>query len=67
MASIWDVADSFKTGALVRVLPDYGRSADIWAVSTARSTSSAKVRIAISLLKEQLQRGPFALKRFSEF
>lgn len=62
MASIWDVAASFENGELVAVLPQYKQPADVWAVTTARSTGSAKVRVCIEFLREQLTRGPFALR-----
>jgi len=63
MASEWNVAESIESGALVRILPDYSRPADVWAVSTARSSASAKVRVAIEFLRQQLATGPFALHR----
>jgi LysR family transcriptional activator of dmlA len=62
LASIWDVADSLETGALVRVLPGCDEPADVWAVTPARSTGSAKIRTCIAFLKEQLVQGPFALR-----
>lgn len=63
MASEWDVAESIESGALVRILPDYSRPADVWAVSTARSSASAKVRVAVDFLRSQLCAGSFALRR----
>ena len=63
MASEWDVADSIESGALVRILPDHSRPADVWAVSTARSSASAKVRVAVDFLRQQLSDGPLALRR----
>ncbi|MCP3024732.1 LysR family transcriptional regulator [Cupriavidus basilensis] len=61
MASIWDVASSIRSGALVRVLPAYHQPADVWAVTTARASSSAKMRACIDFLKAQLTQGPHAL------
>lgn len=61
MLSIWDIADSLLDGSLVQVLPAYRQPADVWAVTTARSTSSAKVRVCVQFLKEQLTQGPLAL------
>ncbi|BCZ82532.1 LysR family transcriptional regulator [Paraburkholderia terrae] len=62
MASIWDVASSLESGALVRVLPQHQQPADVWAVTSARASSSAKIRVCVEFLKEQLTRGPYALK-----
>ncbi|SDH09245.1 transcriptional regulator, LysR family [Paraburkholderia steynii] len=62
MASIWDVASSLESGALVRVLPQHQQPADVWAVTSARASSSAKIRVCVDFLKEQLTRGPYALK-----
>jgi LysR family transcriptional activator of dmlA len=61
MASVWDVAESLRTGALVRVLPNYRQQADVLAVTSTRASSSAKIRVCIDFLKEQLTSGPFAL------
>jgi LysR family transcriptional activator of dmlA len=61
MASVWDVASSLASGQLVRILPLYSQPADVWAVTTARSTGSAKVKVCVEFLKEQLTHGPYAL------
>lgn len=61
MASVWDVAESLRTGALVRVLPNYRQQADVLAVTSTRASSSAKIRVCVDFLKEQLTSGPFAL------
>lgn len=61
MVSIWDVAESLRAGDLVRVLPDYMQSADVWAVTAERLSSSAKVQVCIEFLREQLTSGPYAL------
>ncbi|MGF6753312.1 LysR family transcriptional regulator [Paraburkholderia sp. GAS334] len=61
MVSIWDVADSLRSGELVRVLPDYVQSADVWAVTSERLSSSAKIQVCIDFLKAQLTNGPYAL------
>jgi len=61
MVSIWDVAESLRAGELVRVLPDYMQSADVWAVTAERLSSSAKVQVCIEFLREQLTSGPHAL------
>jgi LysR family transcriptional regulator, transcriptional activator for dmlA len=61
MVSIWDVAESLRAGELVRVLPDYRQSADVWAVTAERLSSSAKIQVCIEFLREQLTSGPYAL------
>ncbi|MFM0238660.1 LysR family transcriptional regulator [Paraburkholderia phytofirmans] len=61
MVSIWDVAESLRAGELVRVLPDYMQSADVWAVTAERLSSSAKIQVCIEFLREQLTNGPYAL------
>lgn len=61
MASVWDVASSLKSGALVRILPSYSQRADVWAVTSARSSASAKLRVCVDFLKEHLTSGPYAL------
>ncbi|AVO54674.1 LysR substrate-binding domain-containing protein [Ectopseudomonas mendocina] len=61
MASHWDVAGRLKDGSLIRILPAYCQSADVWAVTTARSSNSAKVRACVQFLREQLSEGPYAL------
>jgi LysR family transcriptional activator of dmlA len=62
LASVWDVADSLESGALRRVLPAWQEPADVWAVTPARSTESARIRTCITFLKEQLLQGQFALR-----
>jgi LysR family transcriptional activator of dmlA len=61
MGSIWDVAASLQDGRLVPVLPAYRQRADVWAVTSARSSHSAKIRVCIDFLKQQLTHGPYAL------
>ncbi|TAL94308.1 MAG: LysR family transcriptional regulator [Paraburkholderia sp.] len=61
MVSVWDVAESLRSGELVRVLPDYAQPADVWAVTSERLSSSAKIQVCIDFLKEQLTHGPYAL------
>jgi LysR family transcriptional activator of dmlA len=57
----WDVAEQLKDGSLVRVLPEYHQSADVWAVTAARLDQSAKLRVCTQQLVSQLQHGPHAL------
>jgi len=61
MLSIWDVAPQLKQGSLVRVLPAYAQPADVWAVTAARPSESAKLEVCVEFLVEQLTRGPHAL------
>ncbi|BBP98278.1 LysR family transcriptional regulator [Burkholderia sp. SFA1] len=61
MGSVWDIASSLRNGTLVPVLPAYRQRADVWAVTSARSSHSAKIRVCIDFLKEQLTSGPHAL------
>ena len=50
----WLFAASMNNGSLVRVLPEYHQPADVLAVSSSRSAQSAKVRICLEFLKEQM-------------
>jgi LysR family transcriptional activator of dmlA len=62
MLSVWDAARELAQGLLVPVLPAYQQQADIWAVSSTRSAHSGKVQVCVDFLREQLQRGPYALQ-----
>jgi LysR family transcriptional activator of dmlA len=57
----WDAHEDVQAGRLVPVLPAYSQPADIWAASTVRLSHSAKVRVCVRFLQEQLASGPFAL------
>jgi LysR family transcriptional activator of dmlA len=61
LRAIWDVAASLISGELVRVLPAYRQPADVWAVTTSRLANSAKVRVCVQYLQEQLTHGNYAL------
>lgn len=61
LASDWDVAAHLASGELVRVLPAYSHPADVWGVTPLRSSQSAKVRVCVAFLQEQLTQGPWAL------
>nr|WP_232540026.1 LysR family transcriptional regulator [Azohydromonas aeria] len=61
MASDWDVAANLAAGELVRVLPAWSQPADVWGVTPVRSSQSAKVRVCLAFLQEQLTQGPHAL------
>jgi len=60
-AAHWDVAEDLAAGKLVRILPDCHGPADIWAATTVRLRDSAKVRVCVAFLREQLAKGPYAL------
>ncbi len=57
----WDVEADLQAGRLCTLMPAWSQPADIWAVSTVRLSQSAKVRVAVRFLQEQLAEGPFAL------
>jgi LysR family transcriptional activator of dmlA len=57
----WDAVDSLTDGSLQRVLPAYEEPADVWAATTVKLSHSAKVRVCVAFLKEELNAGPFAL------
>lgn len=52
MSSQWLLAPSLASGKLVRLLPQWQQSANIYAVSTTRSAQSAKVRLCVAALRE---------------
>ena len=56
------MADNLANGSLVRILPAYEEPADVWAATTVRLSHSAKVRVCVDFLQEQLTNGPFALR-----
>lgn len=57
----WDVAADLREGRLVRVLAQYHQSADVWAVTPAKSSQSSKLRLCTQFLVSRLQKGPYAL------
>jgi LysR family transcriptional activator of dmlA len=61
LRAAWDVAASLRSGELVPVLPEYRQPAEVWAVTTARLASSAKVRVCVEFLQKHLTDGPLAL------
>ena len=50
----WVFTESLATGRLRRVLPHWHQPADIHAVSSLRSAQSAKVRLCVEMLREQM-------------
>ena len=63
LPSRWDIHADMVTGRLLPILPAYWQPADIWAASTVRLSHSAKVRVCVRFLHEQLAHGPYALKQ----
>lgn len=61
LLSSWDVAPELKSGALVRVLPGYSETANVWAATTARTAALPKIKVCIEFLAKHLTRGKFAL------
>lgn len=61
LRSLWDVGPSLDQGELIRVLPEFEQSADVWAVYPSRLSSSAKVRVCVGFietwLRDSAQRG----------
>ena len=49
-------------GRSVHVLRDYEEPADVWAATTTHLGQSAKVRMCVAFLQEQLTGGPFRLR-----
>lgn len=62
LSTRWDVADDIADGTLVRVLPAYEEPADVWAVTTSRLSQSAKVRVCVAFLQQQLTQGRHRLR-----
>jgi DNA-binding transcriptional LysR family regulator len=54
VTSEWIFAPSLADGSLVRVLPQWSQRANLYAVSSARSAQSAKVRLCVEALREQM-------------
>ena len=57
LRSMWDVRPLLESGTLVQVLPDVTQSANVWAVYPARVAASAKVRVCVEFLGEELGSG----------
>jgi LysR family transcriptional activator of dmlA len=55
MSSQWLLGPSLAQGSLVRLLPEWQQSANLYAVSTVRSAQSAKVRLCVEALRQQIQ------------
>lgn len=55
LRSWWDVSDSITSGRLIRVLPDYSQSANVWAVYVSRLATSARIRTTVEFLRLYFQ------------
>ena len=60
MSSLWGVHDALEDGTLVHVLPDYSVTdqSAIWLVYPKANVLSAKVRVFIDFLVEQIGTPP---------
>lgn len=56
LRSQWDVQPFLERGELVPVLPEYGQSANIWAVYQEPLYQSVKLRVCVEFLTEYCQR-----------
>ena len=61
LLSGWDVAAEIGAGTMQRVLPLHSEPADVWAMTSTRSSNSAKINACVAFLKEHLSQGPHAL------
>lgn len=59
----WEAHADLAPGRLVPILPAFSQRADVWAASTVHLSHSAKVRVCVRLLQEQMAHGPFALQQ----
>ena len=64
LLSSWDVAARLKDGSMQRVLPAYHQQANVWAVTATRLGNSAKLKVCVDYLVQELTRGAFALDTF---
>lgn len=61
LVSNWNIGKNLADGSLEQVLSDWCQPADVWAVSAVRASQSAKIRVCIDFLREQLNNGEFSL------
>nr|WP_154356360.1 LysR substrate-binding domain-containing protein [Duganella aquatilis] len=54
LRSRWDAQPHLDSGELVQVLPQYTQSANVWAVYPQRLAGSAKVRVCVEFMEQQL-------------
>ncbi|EMM4591294.1 LysR family transcriptional regulator [Salmonella enterica] len=55
LRSWWDVSENIASGRLIRVLPDYYQSANVWAVYVSRLATSARIRTTVEFLWHYFQ------------
>lgn len=58
LRSQWDAQPYLHSGELVQVLPQYTQNANVWAVYPQRLAGSAKVRVCVEFLEQQLRSRP---------
>ena len=58
LRSRWDAQPYLDSGQLVVVLPEYTQEANVWAVYPQRLAGSAKLRVCVEFLDEQLKMPP---------
>lgn len=58
LRSEWDVQPFLTSGKLVRVLPEYAQSANIWAVYQEPLYRSVKLRVCVEFLAAWCQQRP---------
>lgn len=56
LRSEWDVMPFLERGELVRILPEYSQSANIWAVYQEPLYQSVKLQVCVEYLMEYCQR-----------
>jgi LysR family transcriptional activator of dmlA len=54
LRSQWDAQPHLHSGELVQILPQYTQSANVWAVYPQRLAGSAKVRVCVEFMQQQL-------------
>nr|WP_315249114.1 LysR substrate-binding domain-containing protein [uncultured Duganella sp.] len=54
LRSQWDAQPHLDSGELVPILPQYTQSANVWAVYPQRLAGSAKVRVCVEFMQQQL-------------
>lgn len=55
LRSMWDVHTQITQGKLVHILTDYWQEADIWAVYPERLKNSAKLRVCVEFIRQNIQ------------
>lgn len=54
LRSLWDIHEELKHKDLIQILPNYWQNADIWAVYPTRLNHSAKLRVCVDFLQNNL-------------